>query len=93
MAAIDSIGVMENEMEATVVYWGYREIMENKMETTVSLFHGCFELGTLRLTETINVQRPVFLVQRVPSTSMQLSSCIRVYRNCIGFRSGVLTDL
>ena len=26
---------MENELEATVVYWGYIGIMEKKMETTI----------------------------------------------------------
>ena len=27
------VGIMENEMETTIVYWGYIGIMENKMET------------------------------------------------------------
>ena len=26
---------MENEMETTIVYWGYIGIMENEMETTI----------------------------------------------------------
>ena len=29
------IGIMENKMETTIVYWGYIGIMENKMETTI----------------------------------------------------------
>ena len=29
------IGIMENEMETTIVYWGYIGIMEKKMETTI----------------------------------------------------------
>ena len=29
------IGIMENKMEATIVYWGYIGIMENKMEATM----------------------------------------------------------
>ena len=29
------LGVMESEMETTVVYWGCMGIMEQKMETTM----------------------------------------------------------
>ena len=28
------IGIMENKMETTIVYWGYIGIMEKNMETT-----------------------------------------------------------
>ena len=28
-------GIMENEMETTIVYWGYMGIMEKKMETSI----------------------------------------------------------
>ena len=31
------IGIMENKMETTIVYWGYIRIMEQKMETTIDL--------------------------------------------------------
>ena len=29
------IGIMENQMETTIVYWDYIGIMENQMETTI----------------------------------------------------------
>ena len=29
---------MENQMETTIVYWGYIGIMEKKMETTIGLY-------------------------------------------------------
>ena len=29
------MGLMENKMETTIVYWGYIGIMEKKMETTI----------------------------------------------------------
>ena len=29
-----TIVIMENQMETTIVYWGYNGIMEKKMETT-----------------------------------------------------------
>ena len=29
------MGIMENEMETTIVYWGNIGITENKMETTI----------------------------------------------------------
>ena len=29
------LGIMENKMETTIVYWGYIGIMENKMEATI----------------------------------------------------------
>ena len=29
------MGIMENEMETTIVYWGNIGIMEKKMETTI----------------------------------------------------------
>ena len=35
------IGIMENQTESTVVYWGYIGIMERKMENTV-LHHNWF---------------------------------------------------
>ena len=30
-------GIMEKEMETTIVYWGYIGVMEKKMETTIVL--------------------------------------------------------
>ena len=30
-STLDNIGIMENEMETTILYWGYIGIMENKM--------------------------------------------------------------
>ena len=33
------MGIMENKMETTIVYWGNIEIMEKKMETTIG-YHG-----------------------------------------------------
>ena len=32
---LTGVGIMENKMETTIVYWGYIGIMENKMETTI----------------------------------------------------------
>ena len=29
------IGIMENQMETTIVYWGFIGIMEKKMEATI----------------------------------------------------------
>ena len=29
------MGIMENKMETTILYWGYNGIMEKKMETTI----------------------------------------------------------
>ena len=29
------LGIMENQMETTIEYWGYIGIMEKKMETTI----------------------------------------------------------
>ena len=31
----DNIGIMENNVETTTIYWGYIGIMEEKMETTI----------------------------------------------------------
>ena len=33
--ATENIGIMENKMESTIVYWGYIGIMETKMDTTI----------------------------------------------------------
>ena len=30
-----NLGIMENIMQTTIVYWGYIGIMENKMESTI----------------------------------------------------------
>ena len=30
-----NIGIMENQMETTIVYWGFIGIMEKKMETAI----------------------------------------------------------
>ena len=40
---ISYIGIMENKMETTIVYWGYIGIMENRMETTISKHRRVFE--------------------------------------------------
>ena len=37
----DYIGIMENKMETTVVYWGSMGRMEKKMETTIMGYIGC----------------------------------------------------
>ena len=34
------LGVQENKMETTIVYWGYMGKMERKMETTVLSYIG-----------------------------------------------------
>ena len=31
----EKIGIMENQMETTIVYWGFIWIMEKKMEATI----------------------------------------------------------
>ena len=33
-------GILENQMETTIVYWGYIGIMEKKMETTIAFIWG-----------------------------------------------------
>ena len=32
---LENIGIMENQMETTIVYWGFIGIMEKKMEATI----------------------------------------------------------
>ena len=32
-----TIGIMENQMETTIVYWVFISIMENKMEATIAM--------------------------------------------------------
>ena len=42
MAASQHIGIMQKEMETTIVYWGYIGIMEKKMETTIAYWSYIF---------------------------------------------------
>ena len=37
---IAHIGIMENQMETTIIYWGYIGITEKKMETTIIAYWG-----------------------------------------------------
>ena len=40
----DYIGIMENKMETTMLYWRYIGFMENTMETTVLGFYRVYRV-------------------------------------------------
>ena len=46
---IGYIGILENRMETTIIYWGYIGIMETRMETTtmgyIGFLNSLFFLG------------------------------------------------
>ena len=58
-------GIMENEMETTIVYWGYIRIMENgKYHSAQEIYryngkqHGNYYIGSLKGFQVHRVSKP-----------------------------------
>ena len=67
------IGIMENKMETTIVYWGYIGIMENKMETTI-VYWGYIGIMENKMETTIVYWGYIGIMKNKMETTMVYSS-------------------